>query len=100
MFAIHVVCDDAQGLAGRECYIRLGKAWRADQIDVLAGVGIEAERVEDATSLGKVYTPAEQRAAQPNPQPLGPNDPLPVTLIKAETHSGQPMLVSVPIKME
>ena len=62
--------------------------------------GSKVERVDDATSLGKVYTPAEQRAAQPNPEPLGRTDPIPVTLIKAETHAGQPMLISVPIKME
>ena len=62
--------------------------------------GSKVERVEDAASLGKVYTAAEQLAAQPNSQPLGPTDPLPATLIKGTTRPGQPMLVSIPIKMQ
>jgi hypothetical protein len=60
----------------------------------------KTERLEYAASLGNAYTTAEQAAAQPNPRPLGPNDPLPATLIEAKTPPGQPMLISVSIRLE
>lgn len=62
--------------------------------------GSKTQRVENSASLGKTYTAAEQAASKPDPRPLGPNDPLPQTLIEAKSSPGLPMLISIPIKMQ
>jgi TIR domain len=62
--------------------------------------GTKTVHVENSASVGKAYTASEQASAQSDSHPLGPDDPLPMTLIKSTAGSGEPMLVSVSIKLQ
>lgn len=62
--------------------------------------GAQTEHIENSASLGKAYTASEQASAQSDSRPLGPDDPLPMTLIKSTAAPGKPMVISVSIKLK
>jgi hypothetical protein len=61
--------------------------------------GAHVERLDDLSSAGRAYTPAEKAAAGDAAKPLGAHDPLPLALFHSASPADGPILVSVPIKL-
>ena len=62
--------------------------------------GSNVDVTEDSSTVGAVYTLAERRAAGDDPsRPLGPDDPVPLTLFHRQGRPEAPMLVIALIKL-
>ena len=78
---------------------RTAQRLRADQFELWEKQWATATKVMEASgAAGMAYTEAEKRAGQDG-VPLTADDPLPQTLIKTGAKTGEPMLVTVPIRI-
>jgi hypothetical protein len=78
---------------------RTAQRLRPDQFQVWEKHWATQTKVLEAPGeAGKTYTEAEKRAGQ-NGVPLTADDPLPQTLIQTDAKPGDPLLVTVPIRI-
>lgn len=62
--------------------------------------GAQVKRLEARQQVGNPYTPVEKEAGAATTQLLTPADPAPQTLFRVDVKSGEPLLVSVPLRIQ